>query len=444
MTTRRKSGMTRTRMTIKEFAERLGLSTATVSRAFTPGARISCDTRASILEQARLLGYAPNPSARNLAQRRSRLIGLDFPGNTDWLADSYLVELARSVQIAVQRAGYGLIFNTMPRPGGDIELLHEWVFGHAVDGVIIAVRPDFPPETLAAIAERDVPCVLIAPSPFHPTINLPTVVIDLAEGARAAMTHLRRMGHERIGFLASEPNDAVQTIYREIMDLPACSDPRLMVKKVFTIAEGRAAMHRLLAAPQRPSAVFCRTDVLALGALRAVRDMGLRCPEDISIVGHDDIVLVELSDPALTTVRIETTRIGQLAAEMLTTAADADTHHFRAARGTVSSELIVRQSACPVTRAVTASAFAPHSAPRRFTTNGRPVRTRPNPRLYRHMKGRSNDECKKSLYLSRSPGFHAHRTARRHRHYRDSRRYSLSCLRAGPRESAADRLPLEH
>jgi DNA-binding LacI/PurR family transcriptional regulator len=350
-------------LTIKEFSRRVGLSTATVSRAFTPDARIHRDTRAYILEQARLLGYAPNPSARNLAQQRSRLIGLDYPGNTDWLADSYLVELARGVQKAVQRADYGLIFNTMPRPGGDIELLREWVFGHAVDGAVIAVGPDFPLDTLAPLAERDVPCVLIVPGPYRPAVNLPTVVIDLAEGARAALTHLRRLGHERIGFLASEPNDAVQTIYRQFVEADGLPASGLMVENAFTLAEGRAAMHRLLAAPQRPSAVFCRTDVLALGALRAVRDMGLRVPEDISIVGHDDIVLVELSDPALTTVRIDTTRIGQLAVEMLPTGADAGKHPSAPRIVTVSAELIVRQSTCPVTRAVTsASVFAPSGA----------------------------------------------------------------------------------
>jgi DNA-binding LacI/PurR family transcriptional regulator len=347
-------------MTIKEFSQRLNLSTATVSRAFTPGARIHPDTRTHILEQARLLGYAPNPSARSLAQKRSRLIGIDYPGNPDVLADLYLVELARGVQTAVQRADYGLLFNTLPRPGGDIELLREWVFGRAVDGVVIVIGPDFSVETLATLAERDVPCVVIRPGPLPAMLPLPTVVIDLAEGAQTAMTHLRRLGHERIGFLSSTPNDAVQTLYTEFLKAEELYDPRLVIATASTIAEGRAAMHRLLAAPQRPSAVFCRTDVLALGALRAVRDMGLRVPEDISLIGHDDIVLVELSDPALTTLRIDTARIGQLAAQMLLDAF-ADSGHAAPPSNetprvvTVGTELIVRASTGPVTHAITLS-----------------------------------------------------------------------------------------
>lgn len=349
-------------MTIKEFASRLNLSTATVSRAFTPGARIHPETRARILAQARALGYAPNPSARSLAQRRSRLIGIDYPGNPDVLADLYLVELARGVQAAIQRADYGLLFNTLPRPGGDMELLREWVFGRAVDGVVIVISPRFPIETLATFAGHDVPCVVITPGPLKAPVPLPTLVLDLTEGARAAMTHLRRLGHERIGFLSSTPNDAVETLYVEFLKADDLYDPRLVIETASTIADGRAAMHRLLAAPQRPSAVFCRTDVLALGALRAVRDMGLRVPEDISLIGHDDIVLVELSDPALTTIRIDTARIGQLAAQMLLDAcAPADSRHDALLSDatphtvTIGTELIVRASTGPVTHAVTRS-----------------------------------------------------------------------------------------
>src|ERR1051326_3399781 len=95
-------------MTIKEFAERLGMSTATISRAFTPGASIRPETRAHILDQARTLGYAPNPSARNLARSYNRLIGLDCPANPDMLADPFLVELARGVQAALEPGDYGL------------------------------------------------------------------------------------------------------------------------------------------------------------------------------------------------------------------------------------------------------------------------------------------------------------------------------------------------
>ena len=205
-------------MTIKEFAAHLNLSTATVSRAFTPGTRIRKDTRSHILEQARLLGYAPNPNARSLTQRRNRLIGMDYPGNPDMLADLYLVELARGVQAAARNADYGLLFNTLPRPGGDMELLREWVFGRAVDGVVIVVSPRFPMEMLATLACRDVPCVVITPGPLKTPVLLPTLLLDLAEGARAAMTHLRRLGHERIGFLSSTPDDAVESLYAEFFE----------------------------------------------------------------------------------------------------------------------------------------------------------------------------------------------------------------------------------
>jgi DNA-binding LacI/PurR family transcriptional regulator len=363
-------------MTIKEFAERLGLSTATVSRAFTPGAHIRPETRARILEQARAQGYAPNPSARNLAGRRNRLIGLDCPANTDILADAYLVELARGVQAALEPRDYGLLLNTRPRPGTDMDLLNEWVFGHAVDGVVIVVPPDFPLLTLCPFVGRDVPCVLItqARNVNNGDVSnnevsdrvLPAVELDLTEGARAALTHLVRLGHREIGLITSAPNDSVRQIYyqvyHDVLGVSGSPDPRLTVETTSTIAAGRAAMHRLLAAPKRPTAVFCRTDLLALGALRAARDMGLRVPEDLSVIGHDDLLLAELADPPLTTVRIDKARIGQEATDLLLASllkrdpsADPASEEAQTSPSaaiptvTIASELIVRRSTarCP-------------------------------------------------------------------------------------------------
>lgn len=362
-------------MTIKEFAERLGVSTATISRAFTPGATIRPETRARILDQARTLGYAPNPSARNLARSYNRLIGLDCPANPDLLADPFLVELARGMQAALEPGDYGLLLNTRPRPSGDLSLLYEWVYGHAVDGVVIVVPPDFPLETLCPFANCDVPCVLISQAREEADRVLPAVEIDLTEGARAALMHLVRLGHREIGLLSSAPSDGVRRIYqqfyRDVLGAINGPDPRLTVETSSSIAAGRAAMHRLLAAPTRPTAVFCRTDLLALGALRAARDMGLRVPEDLSIIGHDDLLMAELSDPPLTTLRIDTTRIGQAATDTLLAAlrkldpnnaalasaspsnptqSNPDAHIPAATRSvTVGSELIVRRSTarCP-------------------------------------------------------------------------------------------------
>ncbi len=342
-------------LTIKDFAERLGLSTATVSRAFTQGSNISEVTREKILSEARVLGYVPNQTARRLAQRHSRLIGLDYPGNADVLADPYLVELARGVQKAAQVAGYGLLLNTVPRPGGDIELLREWILGRAVDGVVIVVPRDFPLESLDYFANRDIPCILITQVSSPGGCTLPSVQLDLEEGAISALTHLLRLGHERIGFITSNCSDSVHRIYSEKLREAGFLDTKLIVETESTTGGGRAAMHRLLAAPVHPTAVFCRTDIIALGALRAVREMGLRVPEDVSIVGHDDLLLAELSDPALTTVRIDTAKIGRLATEQLIQCfrakADGTAPALNNVSTCVGTELIVRSSTGPALKA---------------------------------------------------------------------------------------------
>jgi len=190
--------------------------------------------------------------------------------------------------------------------------------------------------------------------------------LDLTEGARAALTHLVRLGHREIGLITSAPSDSVrqiyQKVYNDVLGATGCPDPRLTVETASTIAAGRAAMHRLLAAPKRPTAVFCRTDLLALGAMRAARDMGLRVPEDLSVIGHDDLLLAELADPPLTTVRIDKTRIGKEATNLLLASllkfdpcANASSEKAQTSLSaaiptvTIASELIVRRSTarCP-------------------------------------------------------------------------------------------------
>lgn len=337
------------RLTIKEFAQKLNVSTATISRAFTPDSRIHPETRVRVLEQAKTLGYSPNPNARSLAQKRSRLIGLDYPGNADVLDDLYLVKLAKGVQAAARHAGYGMLLNTVSHPEGATETLREWVFGHAVDGVILIASPGFSAEALRPLAVRDVPCVLVTQGASAQNDVVPTVLLDLSEGVRAASTHLLRLGHTRIGFLTSTPKDTAYEVYAGLMQAAGLFDPTLVQETGMTIGDGRSSMHRLLAAPRRPTAVLARTDVLAFGAMHAAREMGLQIPQDISLVGHDDIVLAELTDPPLTTVRVDTERIGCLATELLLDALnEPDSHSAPFAIERVTTELVVRSTTAPV------------------------------------------------------------------------------------------------
>ncbi len=338
-------------LTIKDFAERIGLSTASISRAFTPGSSISEATREKILTEAHILGYVPNQTARRLAQRHSKLIGLDYPGNADVLADPYLVELARGVQDAAQIAGYGLLLNTLPRPGGDDEILREWILGKAVDGVVIVVPLGFPVDSLKYFASRDIPCILITQMSSPGATVFPSIQLDLEKGAISALTHLIRLGHDKIGYITSNTCDSVHRVYLEMMRETGFLDTSLIVETESTTGGGRTAMHRLLAARIHPTAVFCRTDIIALGALRAVKEMRLRVPEDISIIGHDDLLLAELSDPALSTVRIDTAKIGRLATEQLIKRFQAKaegTHPISHTTSTcVGTELIIRSSTGP-------------------------------------------------------------------------------------------------
>lgn len=279
------------------------------------------------------------------------MIGLDYPGNPDVLDDLYLIALARGVQEAAHGAGYGLLLNTLPRAGGDIELLREWICGGAVDGVVMALPPGFHIGLLDELASSGVPCVLITQGALPPSSRCSNVVIDLESGAREAVGHLRRLGHERIGHLTPCMDDAVTRTYQRCLNAEGLLDDMLTAIVRPTVDDARSGMHRLLALPHPPTAVFARTDVLAVGALRAARETGARVPQEISVVGHDDLLIAKLCDPPLTTVRVDTGLIGAVATAQILNALDEGTagaDDQAPPTQIVRTELVVRESTARV------------------------------------------------------------------------------------------------
>jgi len=303
-------------MTIQDFAQKIGVSPTTVSRTLRGRGRISEQTRAMVLSQMKELGYTPNLNARRLIEGRSMTIALDWGSGSSAspLVDAYTAELIEGILGALTDQGYGLLLT----PPGDQDQVESWVRGQAVDGVLILgggtlAQDQHLAESALALGA---PCVVIGHHALPERSRLGSVVIDLSVGMSEVVEHLQEQGHRRIGFVGSHESDAGLDGFRDAM-----AKAGLLQEERVRIAENadkaEIVLEELMRSPNPPTAIVARTDTYALHLLRAARRGGWQVPNDLSIVGHDDISLAALWDPSLTTVRIDCTLLGQAAATML-------------------------------------------------------------------------------------------------------------------------------
>jgi len=326
-------------VTIADVARLAGVSKVTVSKTLNNTGRISEETRQRVLKAAQDLGYVANPAARRLRGARTNLIGMVLPE----LVSPYFAEVARAAAEAASSAGLDLgVFTTSRNPDRERERVSALTSGIA-DGVIIVVPTDTA-QHIAALERSRVPIVLL--NHFGVATELPNVRADSYNGARAATEHLIELGHRRIGFVsgAVESSQAYERLrsYRDTMAQHNLLDSGLVRPGNFTQRRGFEAAGELLDLPRPPTAIFAASDVTAFGVMDAVKDRGLRIPEDISVVGFDDVAAAGQSHPALTTVRHPVTEMGEAALQLL-----SDALNGKGVKGTqldFPSELVIRGS----------------------------------------------------------------------------------------------------
>lgn len=308
-------------------------------------APVAAATRQRVLEAIAELGYVPDHTARSLRNRRTYTIAGAIPDITN----PFYPAFERGIQDMASAAGYDLlVFNT----DGAIEMEQKFLASARsgrVDGVIVR----FFRVTLAdclPLVRSGVPVVaLTSEPPPAGNIAIDTVAIDGAGAARAATAHLIGKGHRRIAMLAGEPGSRANLRrtagYREaLLEAGIAFDPGLVRTSDFTEGGGFAATAEMLILPTRPSAIFAANDLLALGALTCLRQAGLRVPEDMALVGFDDIPFARLVDPPLTTIAQFPERLGSRAAELLLERLKG-TGPPEGRHEVLPFELVVRQSA---------------------------------------------------------------------------------------------------
>lgn len=301
---------------IVDVARAAGVSTATVSRALRGLPNVTEATRQRVLRAADDLGYVPSPSAASLATGRTRTIGLISP----WVSHWFFANVIEGAERALRAEGFDALLYTFEVERGARRLdLDPGVLRRRVDGVLVVGLPLEPPE-ITALDELGYPLVFVGPgAPDHVTVGL-----DDVDTARRAVAHLADLGHRVIAHLSGEPDDvlawspAVRRAHGWRTEMAArglALTPGLEVHGHFDVAGGRASMHRLLDARPDVTAVFAASDEMAMGAILAIRDRGLRVPEDVSVIGVDGHQMAEVL--GLTTLAQDAWDQGATAATML-------------------------------------------------------------------------------------------------------------------------------
>ncbi|WP_162895007.1 LacI family DNA-binding transcriptional regulator [Rhizobium terrae] len=320
--------------TSRDVAQAAGVSQSTVSLIFSgkDAGRINPATREAVLSAAATLGYRLNASARALKLGTHRLLALAVPN----AANPYFAAVLKAATAAARAKGYAVVLINVGDDPGDGERLLESLAAHTFDGLIVWENPWTP------TAERFVPATVVADglSPGDAAVFIPAGVI-----VRHAIEHLAGLGHQKIGRIGFDmtaiPFRSRAQAFREALSGHSLRfDPRFEFEEPFG-ATASDRLTALLSGPDRPSAFICDDDLLAPLAYRAASRLGLRIPDDLSLVGIGDIDLARLMEPDLTTVAIPPEVVGETLVEAALERIDLGS---KPALRTIETRLVVRGS----------------------------------------------------------------------------------------------------
>jgi LacI family transcriptional regulator len=329
------------RITITAIAKEAGVSVPTVSRVVNGRSDVSPQTRARVEEILRRHGYR-----RRTARSRGPAGLVDLVFND--LDSPWAVEIIRGVEDVAHATGVGTVLSAIHRRSSSTRQWLQNLRARATDGVIL-VLTDLPLPIHAELRRLGVPVVVVDPV-GAPAMEVPTIGATNWTGGMQATEHLISLGHRRIGFIAGPPrllcSRARLDGYRAALEAAGLDvDRELLREGDFYHESGFAGGASLLDAGQPPTAIFASSDQMALGVHEAVRQRGLRVPDDVSVVGFDDLPEVRWSSPPLTTVRQPLSEMGQLAARTVLRLAAGE--RIESLRVELATDLVVRDSTAP-------------------------------------------------------------------------------------------------
>jgi LacI family transcriptional regulator len=328
-------------VTIIDVAAEAHVSYATVSRVINNDIHVKQETRDRVQQTMRRLGYVANRQARSLAGGRTNTIGVLVPD----LGTGYIGEIIRGIDAELGLSDLDLILYTTHRTASkEVNYVANLAKG-MVDGLLL-VLPRSPADFIGSLTQRNFPFVLID----HQGIgqDFPAVVGAANwQGGFKATEYLIKLGHQRIGFITGWMDlgcalDRLDGYRSALRTNHIAEEPELIYEGTFFQPDGFKGACALLDLPTPPTAIFASNDVMAMGVIDAVRNRGLRVPEDVSVIGFDDIPQSSMIHPALTTINQPLEKMGRVATQMLLELLSEP--HKKTGRIELPTELIVRDS----------------------------------------------------------------------------------------------------
>lgn len=305
------------KQTIKEIAKIAGVSPSAVSIVLNNRTGVSDETRQKIAEIIEKLQYTPNPNSRRLLLNKTNNIAVLFKKNISPLEHLFHSELNRIILLECETLGYNLIF-TSTSIHNDNVLLPNIIKSYDVDGIIF--YGDVDPIIINSINKFDIPYIIV--DSHIVDINTLSVSADYMESAYTATNYLIKLGHSKVAYIGNSLlfhyNNQTFAGFKKAIEENKIIMPINWLQ--FDANNEQTAYHsmeNILSYEQLPTAVFCSADIYAIGAIKCIKDHNLRIPDDISVIGIDDIILSQYIEPPLTTVKIDKAEMGRIAIEML-------------------------------------------------------------------------------------------------------------------------------
>ena len=317
------------RVTLQDVADQAGVSRQTVSRVINNKDGVADETRARIQNTISAMGYRPNLAARGLTQQRTHIIGLVIPYTPDYLFnDPHLMKQMSAVDQILGLRGYTLLLTTAVANGTlsdpstrELSAFERLLEAGYVDGVILCETP-FSPAGMELLKQHNYHWVILG---YHLGAGDDAFAVhaDDRGGARQAIMHLLSLGHQRIGII-SGPEKSIRAVDERLAGCRIALeehhlelDPALVTHGDFTMESGAEAAAQLMQQTPPPTAIFALNDRMAIGAMQYVQVQGFRVPQDISIVGFDDVPISKMCNPKLTTIHQPAQEMGKQAARLL-------------------------------------------------------------------------------------------------------------------------------
>ncbi len=335
--------------TIEEVAKRAGVGIATVSRTLHNSPRVSPETAARVRRVMDELGYRPNTHAQSLVSGRSRMFGLVVSDITN----PFFPELVRGFQDLALQNGYDVLVASTNYDTARMAQSVGRMIGRKVDGVAI-MTSEIDTGLIDQLSSRDVPLVFLDVGKV--AMGVSNIKVNYAHGVTEAVNHLLSLGHSRIAFISGPSNlksaRLRRTTFLRCLRSHGIMD-RLVEESNHKVDGGVRAIANLLDRPGPPTAVLASNDLTAIGVLRGIRQAGLRVPEDISVVGFDDIHMAQFTEPPLTTVRLAREQLADLAVRALLASMGG---RRKGCQLRMSTSLVIRESTARVRQSVASRA----------------------------------------------------------------------------------------